>query len=1074
MEVKTTKVKIAACSVTPRRIDGNRLDQLLMQQQEVQIQRNDDGRFVFSTMESISALLSEAADLVEPGAYQVQVTGDQLNSLIQGDTTVDLLNAEWHHDRDFCPSAEVTTSLRGRVRVIEEDIARGLDGLRDPQVGAVFALRAHFRTQKTDPVTVVMPTGTGKSDVMVAAYCFDDIGRLLVLVPSDALRSQIGETFAKYGVLKKSGVVDQECRYPIIGQIEHAFTSIARATEFAQYCNIAIATPDSLSACSPEIREAFCSHFGTLFVDEAHHIPATSWDSVRQLFDNKRVIQFTATPYREDRVPLGGKILFEYPLRLAQERKYYAKINYRSVVAIGSEDEEIAKTAIAALNEDLHQYNHILMARVKTINRANEILRIYRRLASDHNPILMHSKLPKDEREAGKQAMKDGSSRIVVCVDMLGEGFDLPTLKIAAIHDPFKTLAITLQFVGRFARTRPDLGDATVVVARPVGQFDEQVRRLYGEDEDWNALINDLSRESIESEEEISRFNAAFVDTPTEISPLNLFPKMSTVVFRTPTDSWYPDRATELHPIETLYTYPIPLNVEDNVMWYVVQHLTPVRWGDGGTIDDTVYELFVVHFDPESRLLYVNSSINDGHHQKLARVLCGETTELISGETIYRIYGKVDWLVPTNIGLLDSSNPNRSFTMLSGDDVTEGYAVAEAQTKTKTNIYGYGYESGNRVGYGGSLRGRVWSIQVAKTLKHWVDWCHEIGEKLIDESIDVSEIQRNFIRPVRIAERPPLVALAMQWSPDVLTNFSDSRSVKYGDFVDSILDVGLEITDPSSEGPIRFVARTSSWSLEYEVGFGERGLIFTPVGDDAIISGRSRANTLGKFMETYGVHIIFEKETVVTPSGLMFQVNRDLPLFPDDRIRAIDWPNTNIRVESQGPELRADSVQARMIAWALNENDWDLVIDDDSANEVADIVCLKTVEKSIQVMLIHCKYSSEDDPGARVADLYEVCGQAMRSTLWKRSTIDMIENLLRREQSRRRAGYRNGIMKGDDAELFRIMEASKRLRPQFSIAIAQPGMSKAKASPGQRALLAGADAFISIRTGGELEVFSSR
>jgi len=1074
MDVETILGQIASCSVTPRRVDGNSLDQLLVYQQEVQIQRNDGGAFAFSTKEGITAFLSETAEVTVPGAYQVQVTAEHLNSLSQGDTPIDLSSAIWHHDRDFCPSADMTTSLRGRVRVIEEDLDRRVDGLRDPQVGAVFALRAHFRTQKTDPVTVVMPTGTGKSDVMVAAFCFDDIGKLLVLVPSDALRTQIGETFAQFGVLKKFGIVDEECLYPIIGKIEHAFTSVERANEFAGYCNVAIATPDSLSACSPEIRDAFCANFGALFVDEAHHIPAASWDAIRQLFDHKRVVQFTATPYREDKVPVGGKLLFEYPLRLAQERGYYAKINYRSVIAIGLEDEEIAKTAIAALNEDLLQYNHILMARVKTINRANEIIRIYRRLAPDHNPILMHSKLPKEEREAGKEAMKDGTSRIVVCVDMLGEGFDLPTLKIAALHDPFKTLAITLQFVGRFARTRPDLGDATVVVARPVGRFDEQVRRLYGEDEDWNVIINDLSRESIENEEDISRFNEAFVDTPTEISPLSLFPKMSTVAFRTPTDNWYPGQVTELHPIETLYTYPIPLNVEDKVMWFVIQHLTPVRWGDGGTLDDTVYELFVVHFDPENRLLYVNSSINNGHHQDLARALCGETTELISGETIYRIYGKIDWLVPTNIGLLDSSNPNRSFTMLSGDDVTEGYAVAEAQTKTKTNIYGYGYESGNRVGYGGSLRGRVWSVQVAKTLKHWVNWCHEIGEKLIDEGIDVAEIQRNFIRPVRIAERPPLVALAMQWSPDVLTNFSDSRSVKYGDFVDSILDVGLEIKDPSSEGPIRFVARTGSWSLEYEVVFGERGLNFTPVGDEATISGRSRANTLGKFMEKYGVHIIFEKETVVTPSGLMFQVNRELPPFPDDRIRAIDWPNTNIRVESQGPELRADSVQARMIDWALNESDWDLVVDDDSANEVADIVCLKTVDRSIRVMLIHCKYSSEDDPGARVADLYEVCGQAMRSTLWKRSTIDMIENLLRRERSRRKAGYRNGIMKGDDTELVRILEASKRLRPQFSIAVAQPGMSKVRASQGQRALLAGADAFISIRTGGELEVFSSR
>lgn len=49
---------------------------------------------------------------------------------------------------------------------------------------------------------------------------------------------------------------------------------------------------------------------------------------------------------------------------------------------------------------------------------------------------------------------------------MLGEGYDLPNLKIAAIHDYHKSLAITLQFIGRFTRVsnKETLGSASVVV----------------------------------------------------------------------------------------------------------------------------------------------------------------------------------------------------------------------------------------------------------------------------------------------------------------------------------------------------------------------------------------------------------------------------------------------------------------------------------------------------------------------------------------------------------------------------------------------------------------------------------
>lgn len=47
---------------------------------------------------------------------------------------------------------------------------------------------------------------------------------------------------------------------------------------------------------------------------------------------------------------------------------------------------------------------------------------------------------------------------------MLGEGFNFPKLKIAAIHSPHKSLEVTLQFIGRFARTNaPNLGVAKFI-----------------------------------------------------------------------------------------------------------------------------------------------------------------------------------------------------------------------------------------------------------------------------------------------------------------------------------------------------------------------------------------------------------------------------------------------------------------------------------------------------------------------------------------------------------------------------------------------------------------------------------
>lgn len=79
---------------------------------------------------------------------------------------------------------------------------------------------------------------------------------------------------------------------------------------------------------------------------------------------------------------------------------------------------------------------------------------------------------------------------------MLGEGFDLPELKIAAFHDIRKSLAVTLQLAGRFTREKPHLGDATFVANIADVEVRDELRRLYRHDSDWNALLPLLGDDS--------------------------------------------------------------------------------------------------------------------------------------------------------------------------------------------------------------------------------------------------------------------------------------------------------------------------------------------------------------------------------------------------------------------------------------------------------------------------------------------------------------------------------------------------------------------------------------------------
>ena len=106
--------------------------------------------------------------------------------------------------------------------------------------------------------------------------------------------------------------------------------------------------------------------------------------------------------------------------------------------------------------------------------------------------MLVHSELDNTDIRIGR--LRSGESRIVVCVNMLGEGFDLPELKVAAVHDMHRSLAILLQFTGRFTRTSDNsIGNATVVANIADPDVSGALERLYSEDADWNELLSELS-----------------------------------------------------------------------------------------------------------------------------------------------------------------------------------------------------------------------------------------------------------------------------------------------------------------------------------------------------------------------------------------------------------------------------------------------------------------------------------------------------------------------------------------------------------------------------------------------------
>lgn len=280
----------------------------------------------------------------------------------------------------FTRVQRVVDLWRGSFSYIAEDQDRGVKGLRSPQIGALHMILGHWTTTDS-AATIVMPTGTGKTETMLSVLISAACSRLLVLVPTDPLRTQIAAKFLSLGLLKDIGVVRGSALYPVVGTLKHGLTCVEDTDTFFERCNVIVTTAQLVGRSSIAIQERMAHHCPYLFIDEAHHVAAETWHAFKERFAHRRIVQFTATPFRNDRKLLGGKIIYNFRLRQALAQGYFKPIRYDPVIELdqASADAAIAKKAVTQLRADRDKdYDHILMARVDSVARASEVFKLYR------------------------------------------------------------------------------------------------------------------------------------------------------------------------------------------------------------------------------------------------------------------------------------------------------------------------------------------------------------------------------------------------------------------------------------------------------------------------------------------------------------------------------------------------------------------------------------------------------------------------------------------------------------------------------------------------------------------------
>lgn len=989
-------------------------------------------------------------------------------------------------------AAEIEQSWKDRFRFRAEEadangvVALGNEGLRPPQIGALHAIGAHWSVFSSDVATVVMPTGTGKTETMLCTVVNYRQGPTLVIVPSRALRNQTLGKFEELGLLRLLNLVDPGIPNPIVGVVTKE-PNCEADLEIFRGCNVVIAVMASLGAPGvASFRPAIAAMFKSLFVDEAHHIPSETWSEFRSHFAGKRIVQFTATPFRLDRKLVDGRVIFNYALASAQSDGYFKKITFLPIFELDQEDadEAIAREAVRVLRADREAgLRHLMMARCRRIERGDDLKAIYDRIAPEFNSHVVHSEMDESVIRAVIAQMRAGDIKIVICVNMLGEGFDLPELKVAALHDLHKSLPILLQFTGRFTRSSAvGIGDATVVANIADPKVSQKLEKLYTEDADWNVLLSERSSEAAKEHAELVEFlrNSDTLIDDSGVSDIKiaknlLRPKFSTIVFKC-TD--FSPKSFKNGIPNGVIVHKAWFNRTANLLFFVSRRESAVRWTKGKVVADREWHLFVLYHDLEAGLLHISSSDKETTHDELAKAVGGEIR--IQGEVIFRSLGGINRLIFANIGVRKHGRRNMSFAMYTGADVKQALSATETSDATKSNLDGRGWEYGEVVHPGCSAKGRVWS-KAQGSIPHLIKWCQPVGRKLIDETIDASKILDNVLIPVEMKDSfPTEQVLSVEWPPELLKT-SDERVliVKDGQEIATAF-CEWEFDDANSSAfELTFRLISSVGDLDEKVSLtlqAGRGYRFEGADGVRIKAGKLDL-PLTEYLYNYPllVRYVSLKEL---EGDLLYEQNNPAAIELDDR-SLVPWPwpskDVDITVESiwkKGVE-RPRSVQA-YVASSYKDEGFDVVFNDDDAGEAADLVCLKEDEDRIRLVLAHCKFSGGATEGSRVKDVVEVTSQAVRSAVW-RGKFDRLYRHLVARQKVKGSGVRgrDRFIVGNLVTLENIARSTRNKPIAFEIVIVQPGVSRGAISDDQKLILGAGLVFLKQTIGVDARVVCS-
>lgn len=934
------------------------------------------------------------------------------------------------------------------------------NGFRPGQLGALHSVLAHVSIHE-DPAIVCLPTGYGKTSVMMALPLLMRPTRVLVVEPSDALRKQVTSHFRELSTLRRIGAIGETTPNPCVLRHEGRLETPEDWQNIAEF-DVVISTPNS---SSPTLAPgAPTDLFDLIIFDEAHHAPATTWAAYLEHYSNARFVFLTATPFRRDGRVIPGKLVYRYPVMRAVSEGVFDPV---TIVAAPIQNElddhhvdhAIAETAIRQLNSDRTAgYDHRLFVRASSINAARDLVPLYQDLGLSVESV--DSKLSKRRQDDIERRLVNGELDGIVCVDMFGEGYDFPKLKIAALHAPHRSLVPTIQFIGRFARIDASTGGATLIA--PISRIQGAPTLLLREGIDLARLIDeaalgelagDAAEQAVLERLPVRRVAESDYDA---VSPLSLQLYAHVRVFRCaqpPDFNLFGDTVgKDLRVIKHWSSD------DGAIALLLTSDENPPNWATSDVLVNIRHDAFLFIYQTTSRLCYIGSTRRtEKLYIGMMDKVCAENYRALSYEETSRARAGLQAVKFFNVGLKNTTfnSQSETYRTLTGPQAERAVTAGDGRAYVQGHFFGSGFVGEEKETIGASSSSRIWSNK-RLTVAEFFDWVERLDMRL-NGAIPFAETHLDIVRAATTLRRLPEIVIAATWpkagfktNPRVRFRLTPDTPPIFRRLTEWEI-LGFDCRPDNSEMYFSLESEDLTVPMCFTVG---RGRMVTSQSPDLVVEVESAIDDwmpLADWLSDHPPRFYASDKSSFEGVNLMAAPLLQVESLAPGDAETIDWSNCATEVEFLPNDASADTqrrrtalagqltVQERLEEHLLGLENLIALFYDHRKGEAADYVAVtRSADGNVEIALYHCKGAGGPAGGQRVGDVYEVAGQLVKSVFYC-DVLTLLSHMEDRMHPRHTCPSR--FLRGDIAITKTLIQGVPATKLQFVVVGVQPGIS---------------------------------